>query len=278
MQDEGDDVSERGFYSSAETVFWAFLDEAIAKKFLLGLSAGKITSCEIDAKAGGRISLVEEKDGQLLRHEGEFSLLEVPSHISFRLDSCEVRVEIRTSEASGQKNGCHVTIDWAGVSNLGQQVLEGLAVALDDGEQAATAGARRFFSVPASEVFDAWVDPVTIGKFMFSVSDGRDEVIEIKLNPELGGAFSFIIRRGGKRIVHSGNYLAVHRPVQLAFTWGAEENTERSEVNIEIEPAPDGCEVFLTQSLPPAWASFKTQAEASWQKMLNALASELDAE
>jgi uncharacterized protein YndB with AHSA1/START domain len=271
-----DPFAERGYYSAAEKVFWAFLDEDIARKFILGLSAGKVTTCQIEAKVGGRILLIEERDGRNIVYEGQFTALEVPSRIGFTLNHENVSIQVLTGkDPQAATQGSRVQLCFGESIDAARSVLEALALAIHDRDQApaTTALVHRLFSVSADEVFDAWLDPEAIGKFLFSVEDGRDEILEIRLQAEVGGAFAFVIRRAGQRIVHGGTYLVLHRPVRLSFTWGAQEDAGRSEVALEIAPAPDGCEVFLTQELPPEWASFKPQAEAAWKKILHQLAS-----
>jgi len=57
------------------------------------------------------------------------------------------------------------------------------------------------FDMSAERVFDAWLDPEMIGRFMFGPALREETVIHLKLDPRVGGAFSFKVapRRSGHR-------------------------------------------------------------------------------
>jgi len=125
-------------------------------------------------------------------------------------------------------------------------------------------------------VFDAWLDPVLIGRWMFGPALREEEILRIAVDARVGGAFSFLVRRRGQEIDHVGNYLEIDRPRRLVFTWGIAENLpETSRVSITIDPAKsaDGTRSVLTlvHELEPKWADFASRVEGGWTKMLAAL-------
>lgn len=129
----------------------------------------------------------------------------------------------------------------------------------------------RRFSEPPESTFGAWLDPAQISRWMFA----NDEVMRIALEPRVGGTFSFVVRRQGREIDHVGTYLEIDRPHRLAFTWGTADSEERSRVIITVEPQATGSAMTVTHEMNPQWAHFVPQAEASWGKMLDALAAAL---
>jgi uncharacterized protein YndB with AHSA1/START domain len=137
---------------------------------------------------------------------------------------------------------------------------------------------RRIDATP-ERVFDAWLDPQMIGRWMFGPALREEEVVRIELDARVGGAFSFVVRRQGKEIDHVGEYLEIDRPRRLVFTWGIrQEAPGGSRVIVDIAPLEAGCELTLTHDLHPDWADYASRTEAGWTKMLNALAVTLSQE
>jgi len=132
------------------------------------------------------------------------------------------------------------------------------------------------FAALPERVFDAWLDPAMIGRWMFGSAVREEEILHIKLDPQVGGSFSFLVRRDGNEIDHVGEYLEIARPRRLVFTWAIRENLpDSSRVAVEIVPLESGCELILTHELHPDWADFVNRVEDSWTKMLAALAAVL---
>ncbi|HEY0864627.1 MAG TPA: SRPBCC family protein [Lacunisphaera sp.] len=134
----------------------------------------------------------------------------------------------------------------------------------------------RRFSVPAERVFDAWLDPVMIGRWMFGPNVRDEQIVRLGTEPRVGGKFSFVVNRAGAEIDHVGEYLEIERPRLLVFTWATRDSLpETSRVIIEITPLDGECELTLTHVMGPAWAAFVDRAAGSWRKMLDVLAGTL---
>lgn len=131
---------------------------------------------------------------------------------------------------------------------------------------------RRFEAAP-ERVFDAWLDPALVGKWMFGPELCEQEVVRMSVDPRVGGAFSFVVRRQGEQIDHTGEYLEIDRPRRLAFTWGVPKySPDMARVTVDITPVDAGSELTLTHELHPDWADFASRTEGAWTKMLGALA------
>jgi uncharacterized protein YndB with AHSA1/START domain len=126
------------------------------------------------------------------------------------------------------------------------------------------------FAASADRVYAAWLDPVLIERWMFGPQLVEQEVVRISIDPRVGGAFSFVVRRQGQEIDHVGEYLELEPPRRLVFTWGIV-GSDSSHVVVEIAPEGSGCELTLTHELHPDWADYAGRTEAGWTKMLAAL-------
>lgn len=135
------------------------------------------------------------------------------------------------------------------------------------------------FPASAEAVFDAWLDPVLIGKWMFGPAVRDEQVVRTLLDPRVGGAFSFVVRRQGKEINHLGEYLTIERPHRLVFTWTtADSLPATSRVAIEILSLENQCELTLIHEIQPEWLDYAARIEESWSKMLHVLEAALSEE
>ena len=130
----------------------------------------------------------------------------------------------------------------------------------------------RPFQASPERVFDAWVDPQWIRRWMFGPSVRDEEVLRIANDARVGGTFSFLVRRSAGEIDHVGTYLVLDRPRRLVFTWAiGQETAELSRVSIDIAPKGAGCELTLVHEMDPKWAEYAGRTEAGWSTMLGAL-------
>ena len=133
-------------------------------------------------------------------------------------------------------------------------------------ETAPTANARVTVEMKADDatIFAALLSPKAIGDWMFGPKLREEEIVSLEVDPKVGGEFAFVVKRGGERIDHVGQYLEIEAPHRLAFTWGVKQDESESRVVITIEKG----EVTLVHELPMDWASFVDRAAESWRKML----------
>ncbi len=132
------------------------------------------------------------------------------------------------------------------------------------------------FDASAERVFDAWLDPDMLGRWMFGRALREEEVVRIALDARVGGRFSFVVRRKGQEIDHVGRYLELDRPRRLVFTWAvAPEPEDPSRVVVEIAAVERGCELTLTHELSAEWADYSDRTREAWGKMLGVLDTRL---
>lgn len=136
-----------------------------------------------------------------------------------------------------------------------------------------TAKAIMHFNHPAEKIFDAWLDPELIGSWMFGKKLRDEEVLHIKVDPQVGGKFSFLVLRQGDQIDHIGRYKVIEKPNKLIFTWGIASEGTTSEVEVSFSPTDKGCEVVVLHQLDEQYADYVDKTSQAWEKMMSTLNS-----
>jgi len=125
------------------------------------------------------------------------------------------------------------------------------------------------FSASPKRVFDAWLDPETVGQWLFATPTGK--MVRVEIDPRVGGRFVLVDRRNGEDVEHTGEYLEIDRPRRLVFTFGVPKYSPLfSKVTIEVEPAAQGCDLTLTQEHTPV--EYLSSSEKGWTGILAGLA------
>ena len=129
------------------------------------------------------------------------------------------------------------------------------------------------FTVPPQRVYDAILDPAMIARFMFGPLLREEEILHIRNEPRVGGAFSYKVRRGDIEIDHIGTYLELEPPGRIVFSWSiaGQGDDDPSIVTLDITPTAVGCSLRLTHEMDEKWADFVDRSRAGWQKMLGVL-------
>jgi len=127
---------------------------------------------------------------------------------------------------------------------------------------------RRFSASPEA-VFDAWLDPQTIPRWLFTTPTGR--IVHVAVDARVGGTF-VVTRRDGEDIEHVGQYLQIERPARLAFNLSVPRlSSATTRVGVDIVPRDSGCELTLThEGVLPEWSE---RTRSGWSVLLDALAA-----
>lgn len=132
-----------------------------------------------------------------------------------------------------------------------------------------TAKVTHRFAASPEAVFDAWLDPELVGKWMAAAlaeSSPGTELTSVTIDARVGGTFTFIDSRDEDQDGPTGTYLQIDRPRRLVFTWLPEDG-EHSVVTIDIESAGDGCVLTLVHEMESRWVDFADRTAEAWARM-----------
>ena len=130
----------------------------------------------------------------------------------------------------------------------------------------------RKFSAPATRVFEAWLDPEMLAKFMVPGPDMT--VPKAVTDPVVGGAFEIIMQAGDQQIPHKGVYKEISRHSRLVFTWESPFSVPDSTVTLDFVEVDGGTELTLTHVKFPSEES-RNNHEGGWTSILDSLAPAL---
>lgn len=134
----------------------------------------------------------------------------------------------------------------------------------------------RKIAVSREKVFNAWLSPAMLAKFMV-VPSGGTGLSKVKNDPVKGGRFSIVMVTAEKEIPHAGTYLEIDPFSRLAFTWESPYSLDDSVVTIDLTEVDAGTtEITLKQ------VKFKSEDarhghEEGWTAILNLLETSLSA-
>ena len=90
----------------------------------------------------------------------------------------------------------------------------------------------RVINAPIDKVFDAWLDPQLLSRFMLPMPEMPQPKTEV--DGREGGRFTIYMDVGEKIIPHSGTFLELDRPNRLVFSWESPFSTDGSTVTLEF--------------------------------------------
>jgi uncharacterized protein YndB with AHSA1/START domain len=110
---------QRAYACTAETVYDAWLDPAMARRFLFAAPGGEISQCEIDPGVNGEFTIVDRRPVESdvataieVEHSGRFLQLDRPRRIafSFSLPQFQAHETAVIIDIEPQGDGCELTL------------------------------------------------------------------------------------------------------------------------------------------------------------------------
>jgi len=125
--------------------------------------------------------------------------------------------------------------------------------------------------VPAAPraVFEAWLDPAALARFMCPAAGMS--VGKVEVDARVGGAFLIVMMTGDAELPHRGEYLEIARHTRLAFTWRSQHAGEGSRVTLRFEPVGDAQTRLTLEHVGLDDAERRRQHELGWTNILGEL-------
>ena len=131
-------VTHRFARAKPERVFDAWLDPKTAGRWLFATPRGTITRCDIDARVGGRFSIVRADENGEFDHEGEYLEIDRPRRLVFTFGIVRLAKEMSrvVIEIVPSGEGCELTLINEGVlAEYADRVPEGWTMILGNLEK-----------------------------------------------------------------------------------------------------------------------------------------------
>jgi uncharacterized protein YndB with AHSA1/START domain len=132
---------------------------------------------------------------------------------------------------------------------------------------------RRTIAAPRDQVFNAWLTPASLAKFM-RTADGI-HIKTAETDPVKGGGFSIVMAVGDKEIRHVGTYLEVDPYSRLAFTWASPFSVADSLVTIDLDEIDKATTDITLRQVKFVNAEMRDRHRSVWVKIVDELALQL---
>jgi uncharacterized protein YndB with AHSA1/START domain len=112
-----------------------------------------------------------------------------------------------------------------------------------------TVRVSREIAAPAAELFDAWLDPQKLSRWMRPFDTTRSDV---KLDPRVGGEFEIVMHTPKGAVPHTGSYQEITRPRRIVFTWNSPfAGDHGSLVTVDFNARGGSTEIVITHERLP---------------------------
>jgi uncharacterized protein YndB with AHSA1/START domain len=133
-----------------------------------------------------------------------------------------------------------------------------------------TVNVTKTIHTPIERVFDAWLDPTMLTRFILPAPSMPQPQVENDARE--GGRFEIIMQVDEDKLPHTGTYLAIERPHRLQFSWESAYSTDDSIVTLEFTAIDDDkTQVELTH-VKFLHEEARSDHEGGWGNILDKLA------
>lgn len=129
----------------------------------------------------------------------------------------------------------------------------------------------RQINAPVEKVFNAWLSPDTLKRFMLPGEDMH--VPKAEVDAKVGGRFAIVMASGKDEIPHAGTYLTIDPHSKIVFTWESPFSVEDSTVTLDMRPLDAGKTELTLTHVRFANADSRDGHQKGWEQILAALAA-----
>lgn len=126
----------------------------------------------------------------------------------------------------------------------------------------------RRINAPAERVFNAWLDPKMLARFMCPAPGVT--VPRAETEARVGGRFDIVMHLNDKDIPHWGTYSEISPHEKLVFTWESPFSVEGSTVTLTFAQTGDATDVTLVHVKFPSEESRENHT-TGWTRILEVL-------
>jgi uncharacterized protein YndB with AHSA1/START domain len=127
----------------------------------------------------------------------------------------------------------------------------------------------KVIDAPIEKVFDAWLDPEYLSRFMLPMPGMPHPKTEV--DGREGGRFTIYMDVGEEIIPHSGTYLELNRPNRLVFSWESPFSADDSSVTLEFSTLESGSTEIELTHVRFIDEESRSNHEAGWGNILSVL-------
>ena len=128
---------------------------------------------------------------------------------------------------------------------------------------------NKTINAPIEKVFDAWLTPEILAKFMMPMPGMP--MPDVEIDAREGGRFTIVMHDGDAKLPHTGTYLEIDRPNKLVFTWESHRSVDDSRVALIFTKIDDRrTDIYLTH-VTFVDEEARSDHEAGWGNILHKL-------
>jgi uncharacterized protein YndB with AHSA1/START domain len=132
-----------------------------------------------------------------------------------------------------------------------------------------TVRVSREIAAPATELFDAWLDPEKLSRWMRPFDTTRSDV---RLDPRVGGEFEIVMHTPKGAVPHTGSYQEITRPRRIVFTRNSPfAGDHGSLVTVDFNARGGGTEIVITHERLPSEEMVQAHS-GGWSSILERIA------
>lgn len=132
-----------------------------------------------------------------------------------------------------------------------------------------TLNINKLINAPIEKVFDAWLNPQMLAKFMMPMPGMP--VSDVEIDAREGGTFTIIMHAGDDSLLHTGEYLEISRPGKLVFTWVSQNSVDGSTVTLIFTKINDNETSTSLSHVKFIDDKARTDHEGGWTNILDKL-------